>query len=94
MAFTVVVSGVIVANDPPKVAVLIADKPTTVRVTFVPAIPDIGVVVRVGAPSIVNVAIALSVGVPKVRLTVYTPAGAFGTVNFVVPTNRNDGNAP
>lgn len=70
MARTVVVSGVIVANVPPRVAVLIVDKPTTVKVTFVPAAPEVGVVVRVGAPSIVNVATALSVGVFRVRFTV------------------------
>lgn len=62
--------GVRVANVPPSVAEFIVDKPTTVMVTFVPAIPDATEVVSVGAPSMVKVATALSVGVPKVRLTV------------------------
>lgn len=70
MAGTVVLSGVIVANVPPRVAVLIVDKPTTVKVTFVPAVPEVGVVVRVGAPSMVKSRVALSVGVFKVRFTV------------------------
>jgi hypothetical protein len=67
---TVDVPGVRVANVPPRVAVLNVDKPTTVIVTFVPAFPDAKVVVKVGAPSMVKVATALSEGVPKVRLTV------------------------
>ena len=89
--------GVIAANVPPRVAAPIVDKPTTVMVTFVPAIPEANDVVTVGAPSMVKVAIALSVGVFKVRFTMYTPAAAFGTENVVVPAkggNEEAGNDP
>ena len=43
--------------------------PTTVTVTFVPTVAEVTEVVTVGAPSMVKLAIALSVGNVRVRLT-------------------------
>jgi len=62
---------VIVDNAPPIVTVFNVDNPTTVNVTFVPAAPDIKLVATVGAPSIVRLATALSIGkLVVVRFTV------------------------
>jgi len=55
---------------PPRVAVAMLVKPVTVTVTFVPAMADETEVVMVGVPSIVKVAVALSVGLVSVRFTV------------------------
>lgn len=54
----------------PSVAVETVCMPTTVMVTFVPTIAEATEVVTVGAPSMVKVAIALSVGNVRVRFTV------------------------
>lgn len=69
----------------PRVAVFTPVMPTTITVTFVPTIADATEVVTVGAPSMVKVATALSVGNETVRFTVYTPATREGTLNPIVP---------
>jgi len=85
---------------PPMVAVIIGvSKPVTVTVTFVPTAPEAGDTLTVGAPIMVRVAVALSVGaLPEavsVRFTVYDPAATFGTANDIVPTPvMLVGNAP
>lgn len=59
------------AKVPPRVAVVIPVRPTTVRVTFVPTAADATLGVTVGEPSMVKVAlVALSVGTVRVRVTV------------------------
>jgi len=53
----------------PRVATETVCIPTTVAVTFAPTFAEVTEVVTVGATSMVKVAIALSVGNVRVRLT-------------------------
>lgn len=85
MVGTVVVERPASTLIPPMVATDIGVfRPTTVMLTAPPICTDVALRAIVGAPSMVNVAFALSAGLIALNDTIYVPAAAVGTVKVSI----------